>query len=67
MTGLFRERLNSGDVAQLLRIVWYRSYEAWIESREFERDPESRQRFIERSRLQLEGSGVAIATDRAIP
>ena len=67
VTGLFRERLDSTDVAQLLRIVWYRSHEGWIESREFERDPESRQRFRERSRLQLEGSGVTIATDRALP
>ena len=67
VTGLFRERLDSTDVAQLLRIVWYRSHEGWIESRDPERDPESRRRFRERRQFRLEGSGVAIATDRAIP
>jgi len=64
VTGLFRERTDSDDVARLLRIVWYRSLEGWLESRG-NRDPESRQRFMERNRMRLEGSGVAIATDRA--
>ncbi len=65
VTGLFRARTDSDDVARLLRIVWYRSLEAWLESRG-NRDPESRQRFVERNRMRLEGSGVAIATDRAV-
>ena len=65
--GLFRERVDSADVAKLLRIAWYRSFEAWTESRQFQRDPESMQRFLERSRMELDGSGVAIATDRAVP
>jgi hypothetical protein len=64
--GLFRERYDSADVARLLRIAWYRSSEAWSESRDFQRDPESMQRLIKRARLELEGSGVAIATDRAV-
>ena len=64
VTGLFSERIDSDDVARLLRIVWYRSLEGWLESRGND-DPESRRRFIERNRLALEGSGIAIATDRA--
>ena len=65
ITGLFRESPDSADVANLLRIAWYRSLEGWIESREFTRDPESLRRFVARGQLQLEGSGVAIATNRA--
>ena len=65
ITGLFRESPDSADVANLLRIAWYRSLEGWIESRELTRDPESLRRFVARGQLQLEGSGVAIATNRA--
>ncbi len=66
VTGLYRERPDSSDQARLLRIVWYPSHQRWIETREFDRDPESRERFIARRQLQLEGSGIAIATNRAV-
>ena len=65
--GLFRESPDSADVARLLRIAWYPSFEVWIESREFSRVPEAQRALRARGQLQLrlEGSGVAIATDRA--
>ena len=66
VTGLYRERPDVSDQARLLRIVWYPSHERWIETRESERDPESRERFVARRQLQLEGSRVAIATNRAV-
>ena len=66
VTGLYRERPDSSDQARLLRIVWYPSHQRWIETREFDLDPESRERFIARRQLHLEGSGVAIATNRAV-
>ena len=66
VTGLYRERPDASDQARLLRIVWYPSHERWIETREVDLDPESRERFIARRQLQLEGSGVAIATNRAV-
>ena len=59
VTGLFRERPDQDGVAQMLRIVWYRSYEGWRESREFRRDPESLRRFRERGQLELDGVGIA--------
>ena len=59
VTGLFRERPDHDGVAQMLRIVWYRSYEAWQESRQFGRDPESLRRFRERGQLELDGIGIA--------
>lgn len=64
--GLFRERNDSADVAHLLRIAWYRSFDHWTESRQFARDPESLRRFQARGQLQLDGSGTAIATDRLV-
>ena len=64
VTGLFRQSGNPGNVARLLRIVWYRSYDGWVDSRDAERDPEARRRFAARRLLQLEGSGIAIATNR---
>ena len=66
VTGLFREQSDSIEVASLLRIVWYRSFDGWLDSRDAARDPEARRRFAARRLLQLEGSGVAIATDRAV-
>ena len=68
-TGLFRERPDSADVARLLRIVWYRSFEGWVESREGSRDPEAQRRFRARGQLEVRGSGsgAAIATTRAVP
>ena len=66
VTGLFREQSDSVEVAHLLRIVWYRSFDGWLDSRDAARDPEARRRFAARRLLQLEGSGVAIATDRAV-
>ena len=67
VTGLFRESPDSADVARLTRIVWYPSFEVWIESRDFSRIPEALRAVRARGQLQLrlEGSGVAIATDRA--
>ena len=59
VTGLFRERPDHDGVAQMLRIVWYRSYEGWQESRQFGRDPESLRRFRERGQLELDGIGIA--------
>ncbi len=64
VTGVFRERGEPADVARLVRIVWYRDFQHWVETREGE--PESRRFFRARSELQLEGSGVAIATDRLV-
>lgn len=55
---------DSTDIAKQLRIAWYDGYQGWNLSREFSRDPESLKRFRERGKLQIEGSGVAIATDR---
>ena len=65
--GLFREQLGSDDVAQLLRITFYPSSERWLETRDLTQEPHSRQRFIERLRLLLEGSRIGIATDRLVP
>ena len=66
VTGLFRRSGNPGNVARLLRIVWYRSYDGWVDSRNAERDLEARRRFAARRLLQLEGSGIAIATNRVV-
>jgi len=66
VTGLFRKQSDSAEVAHLLRIVWYWSFDGWLDSRDGARDPEARRRFAARRLLQLEGSGVAIATDRAV-
>lgn len=66
VTGLFREQSDSVEAARLLRIVWYRSFEGWLDSRNGARDPEARRRFAAPRTHQLEGSGVAIATDRAV-
>ena len=67
VTGLYRERGEPADVARLLRIVWYPDFQRWVETREFDREPESVPFFRARGELQLEGSGVAIATDRVAP
>ena len=66
VTGLFRQSGDPGNVARLLRIVWYRSYDGWVDSRDPERDPEARRRFAARQLLQLDGSGIAIATNRVV-
>ncbi len=66
VTGLFRKQSDSVEVAHLLRIVWYQSFDGWLDSRDADRDPEARRRFAARRLLQLEGSGVAVATDRAV-
>ena len=67
--GDFRESPDSADVARLTRIVWYPSFEGWIESRDFSGLPEASRAAGERGQLelrQLERSGVAIVTDRAV-
>lgn len=65
VVGLFRERGTAG-FSNLNRIVWYPSYEHWLQTRSND-DAESQRRFRERRGLQMPGSGVAIATDRALP
>ena len=67
--GDYRESPDSADVARLTRIVWYPSFEVWIESRDFSGLPEASRAAGERGQLelrQLERSGAAIATDRAV-
>ena len=66
VTGVFRERGEATDVARLLRVVWYRDFQHWVETRETGREPESLQFFRARRELQLDGSEVAIATDRLV-
>ncbi|MFT5260941.1 MAG: hypothetical protein ACI9VI_003275 [Candidatus Azotimanducaceae bacterium] len=65
--GLFRELGGATADNNLNRIVWYPSYEAWMETRNFAEEPESAIRFRERMALLIPGSGIAIATDRALP
>lgn len=65
VVGLFREVPMADDFVNLNRIVWYPSYEVWLDTRNFEQDPESARRFRDRRQLLIEGSGIAIATDRA--
>lgn len=67
VTGLFREVPGEPDSVNLNRIVWYPSYQVWQETRNFQKDPESARRFRERQQFLIEGSGIAIATDRWIP
>ena len=66
VVGLFRKRVASSETARLLRIAWYRDFEHWTETRQVSRDPESAKRFEARSKLELKGSGRAVATDRLI-
>jgi hypothetical protein len=40
-----------------MRIAWYRDYEHWQETREFWREPESFELFIQRAALTLEQEG----------
>ncbi|MDA1095596.1 MAG: hypothetical protein O3A25_20405, partial [Acidobacteria bacterium] len=63
VAGLFRELGVEGDVARLNRIAWYPSYEVWLATRNND-DLESQRRFRERRHYLIEGSGVAVATDR---
>lgn len=65
--GLFREIPVAADHVNLNRIVWYPSYPGWLGTRNNTIDPESARRFRERGALQIEGSGIAIATDRLLP
>ena len=63
VVGLFRQVDDEQGVAKLNRIVWYPSYEVWQSTRN-NTDAQSRDRFRERRQLLIEGSGVAIATNR---
>ena len=63
VVGLFRQVDDEQGVAKLNRIVWYPSYEAWQSTRN-NTDAQSRDRFRERRQLLIEGSGVAVATNR---
>ena len=65
--GLFREILADADFVNLNRIVWYPSYEGWLETRNTTTDPESARRFRDRRQILIEGSGIAIAADRVLP
>jgi hypothetical protein len=67
VAGLFRERPDPSGFANLIRIAWYPSYKVWLDTRRLEGDPESAKRFSKRAKLELGGSGVAIATDRLVP
>ena len=67
VTGLFREVPGKPDSVNLNRIVWYASYEAWLDTRNFQAEEESARRFRERRQLLIEGSGIAIATDLSVP
>jgi hypothetical protein len=64
VVGLFREIPQRDGVARLNRIFWYPDFAGWQNSRNFEIDPESQRRFQERRQYQVEGSGIAFATDR---
>lgn len=64
VVGLFRTRATSSEATRLLRIAWYRNFEHWTETRQAQKDPESARRFEARSKLELPGSGRAVATDR---
>ncbi|MEX2131543.1 MAG: hypothetical protein WD772_08645 [Pseudohongiellaceae bacterium] len=64
VVGLFREIPEQDGIARLNRIFWYPDYAGWGNSRNFGIDPESQRRFQERRQYQVEGSGIAIATDR---
>ena len=63
VVGLFRQVDDEQGVAKLNRIVWYPSYEVWQSTRN-NTDAQSRDRFRERRQLLIEGSGVAVATNR---
>lgn len=63
VVGLFRQIDDEQGVAKLNRIVWYPSYEVWQSTRN-NTDAQSRDRFRERRQLLIEGSGVAVATNR---
>ena len=65
--GLFREIGITDDFANLNRIVWYPSYDAWLGTRNATEDMESAIRFMQRMRMLIPGSGIAIATDRIPP
>lgn len=65
--GLFREVSDNPDFVNLNRIAWYPSYEGWLDTRNTTTDPESARRFRDRRQLLIEGSGIAIATDRVLP
>jgi hypothetical protein len=67
VVGLFRELNGEAGVNNLNRIAWYPDYAMWLNTRNFAQDPESARRFSERRQLLIEGSGVAIASDRLIP
>ena len=67
IAGLFREMPDLDGIVRLNRIAWYPSYEVWLDTRNFEKDPESQQRFAERRQYLIPGSGIAVATDRALP
>ena len=64
VVGLFREFPEQDGIARLNRIFWYPDYQGWEDSRNFSIDPESQRRFQERRQYQVEGSGIAFATDR---
>ena len=63
VVGLFRQVDDEQGVAKLNRIVWYPSYEVWQSTRN-NTDAQSRDSFRERRQLLIEGSGVAVATNR---
>ena len=45
---------ESNGITRLMRIAWYRDYEHWQETREFWREPDSFELFLERLALRLD-------------
>lgn len=66
VVGLFRELGDEDGIARLNRIAWYPSYDVWLATRNND-DEGSRERFRARRQYLIEGSGVAVATDRVMP
>jgi hypothetical protein len=64
--GLFRERPENEAEARLLRIVWYPSPERWLETRNFDQEPNSEKIFGERETLSLKRGRRATITDRFV-
>lgn len=67
VVGLFRELGLGNGFDNLNRIVWYPSYEGWMETRNFTEEQKSANLFRQRRGLLIPGSGIAIATDREVP
>jgi hypothetical protein len=63
--GFFLSTANDGGPTRLMLLNWYPSLAAWEASREFDRDPESRRRFLRRAELTT--TTRAITTTLILP